>query len=72
MLFKNKRDKKSTKKDHTPLCIATSRDGIDLISLKKSGWGIPHQIAAMHAYKIPLVKLVFKLRGFYLYSSAIK
>ena len=72
MLFKNKRDKKSTKKDQTPLCIATSRDGINLISLKKSGWGIPHQIAARHANKIPLVKLVFKSSGFYFYSSTIK
>ena len=42
-------DKKSTKKDHRPLCIATSKDGINLISLKKSGWGMPHQIAAMQA-----------------------
>ena len=72
MLFKNKRDKKSVKNDQIPLCIATSSDGINLISLKKSGWGIPHQIAARHAYKIPLVKLVFKLRRFYVYSSTIK
>ena len=72
MPFKNKRDKNSTKNDQKPLCIATSSDGINLISLKKSGWGIPHQIAAMHAYKIPLVKLVFKLRWFYVYSPTIK
>ena len=72
MSFKNKSDKKSIKNDQTPLCIATSSDGINLISLKKSGWGIPHQIAAKHAYKIPLVKLVFKSRGFYFYSSTIK
>ena len=35
--FKNRRDKKSTKNDQTPLCKATSSDGINLISLKKSG-----------------------------------
>ena len=49
ILFKNIRDKKSTKNDHTPLCIATSRDGTCLISLKKSGCGIPHQKAAKQA-----------------------
>ena len=35
--IKNKRDKKSTKKDQTPLCIATSNEGMYFISLKKSG-----------------------------------
>ena len=30
-------DKKSTKKDQTPLCIATSKEGICFISSKKSG-----------------------------------
>ena len=72
MPFKNKRDKKRTKNDQTPLCIATSSDGINLISLKKSGWGIPHHMAAMHAYKMPLVKLLFKLRWFYVNSSSVK
>jgi hypothetical protein len=42
-------DKKSTKKDQIPLCIATSKEGMYFISLKKSGWGIPHQIAATQA-----------------------
>ena len=37
ILFNKRRDRKSTKKDHTPLCIATSSDGINFISLKKSG-----------------------------------
>ena len=30
-------EKKRTKKDQTPLCIATSRDGIYFISSKKRG-----------------------------------
>ena len=70
--LKKIRDKKSTKKDQTPLCIATSKEGMYFISSKKSGWGIPHQIAATQAKIIPLVKLVFKLWGFYVYSSAVK
>ena len=48
-------DKKSTKKDQAPLCIATSKDGIYFISSKKSGWGIPHQIDAKQAKTMPLV-----------------
>ena len=47
--FKNKRDKKSTKNDQIPLCIATSRGGMYLISSKKRGCGIPHQKAAKQA-----------------------
>ena len=59
--LKKIRDKKSTKKDQTPLCIAISKEGIYFISSKKSGWGTPHQIAAIQPKIIPLVKLVIKL-----------
>ena len=48
-------DRKRTKKDQAPLCIATSKDGIYFISSKKSGWGIPHQIDAKQAKTMPLV-----------------
>ena len=61
VLLKKISDKKRTKKDQTPLCIATSKEGICFISSKKSGWGMPHQIAATQAKITPLVKLVFKL-----------
>ena len=47
--FKKTRDIKRNKNDQTPLCIATSSDGTYLILSKKSGWGIPHQIAAKQA-----------------------
>ena len=34
-------------KDHKPLWIATSNAGINLISLKNKGWGIPQNNEAM-------------------------
>ena len=43
------KDMKSTTKDHKPLCIATSNDGMYFISLKKRGWGMPHQMDAKQA-----------------------
>ena len=41
-------------KDHKPLCKAISIDGINLISLKKRGCGIPQNKDAKQVYKIPL------------------
>ena len=41
-------------KDHKPRWKAISTDGINLISLKKRGWGIPQNKDAKQVYKIPL------------------
>ena len=47
VLLKDIKIKDNKRKDHNPLCIATSTGGTYLISLKINGWGIPQNIDAI-------------------------